>query len=126
MSTVFTTVALVGRPADPPTAEALVALARHFVTRGVSVRVDEDRSDNIEPDFPTTGTMHVQGQSFVYSIYVFKKGAHEKFTKDEGILFTLNGQTHAIISKQFFDRKACDDHNVGWSAALDNLERVFG
>ena len=27
--------------------------------------------------------------------------------------------------QQFFDQKACDDHGVGWNAALDNLERIF-
>src|SRR4029077_4585378 len=86
------------------------------VMSGLSVRVDEDRSENVEPSFPTTGTMHVQGQAFIYSIYAFKKGAHEKFTKDEGILFTLNGQTHAILSKQFFDRKA-----VGLSYVAESI-----
>lgn len=40
MTPKFHCIALVGRPADPPVAEALVALAAHAGTRGVSVRVD--------------------------------------------------------------------------------------
>ncbi len=75
------------------------------VLSGLSVRVDEDRSDNIEDNYPTSGTMTVGGQKMKYSIYVFKKGKHEKFTKDEGIIFTVNGQTHGCLSKSFFNRK---------------------
>lgn len=75
------------------------------VLSGLSVRVDEDRSDNIEENFPTSGSMTVSGQKMTYSIYVFKKGKHEKFTKDEGIVFTINGQTHGYLSKAFFNRK---------------------
>lgn len=75
------------------------------VLSGLSVRVDEDRSDNIEENFPTSGSMTVSGQKMKYSIYVFKKGKHEKFTKDEGIVFTINGQTHGYLSKSFFNRK---------------------
>lgn len=72
---------------------------------GLSVRVDEDRSENIEENFPTSGSMTVDGQKMKYSIYVFKKGRHDKFTKDEGIVFTINGQTHGYLSKSFFNRK---------------------
>ncbi|MBI5214717.1 MAG: hypothetical protein HY960_03085 [Ignavibacteriae bacterium] len=75
------------------------------ILSGLSVRVDEDRSENIEDNFPTSGSMTVSGQQMKYSIYVFKKGKHEKFTKDEGIVFTINGQTHGYISKPFFNRK---------------------
>ncbi len=72
---------------------------------GLSVRVDEDRSENIEENFPTSGSMTVSGQKMKYSIYVFKKGKHDKFTRDEGIVFTINGQTHGYLSKSFFNRK---------------------
>lgn len=75
------------------------------ILSGLSVRVDEDRSENIEDNFPTSGSMTVSGQKMKYSIYVFKKGQHEKYTKDEGIIFTVNGQTHGNLSKVFFNRK---------------------
>lgn len=76
------------------------------VLSGLAVRVEEDRSENIEDNFPTTGTLNVSGQKMRYSIYVFKKGRHEKYTKDEGIIFTINGQTHGFLSKSFFNRKS--------------------
>lgn len=75
------------------------------VLSGLSVRVDEDRSENIEDGFPTTGTMTVSSQQMKYSIYAFKKGKHDKFTKEEGIVFTINGQTHGYLSKAFFNRQ---------------------
>jgi len=78
------------------------------VLSGLSVRVDEDRSDNIEENFPTSGTLVVNGEKMKYSTYVFKKGKHEKYTKDEGIIFTINGQTHGYLSKSFFNRKGME------------------
>ncbi|MFN8310886.1 MAG: hypothetical protein U0T73_13070 [Chitinophagales bacterium] len=86
------------------------------VLSGLSVRVDEDRSDNIEENFPTSGSMTVNGQKMKYSIYAFKKGKHEKFTKDEGIVFTINGQTHGYLSKAFFNRKS-----VGMNYLADSI-----
>lgn len=83
---------------------------------GLSVRVDEDRSENIEDNFPTSGTMTVSGQQMKYSIYVFKKGKHKNFTNDEGIVFTINGQTHGFLSKSFFNRKG-----VGLSYLADSI-----
>lgn len=86
------------------------------ILSGLSVRVDEDRSDNIEENFPTSGSMTVSGQKMKYSIYAFKKGKHEKFTKDEGIVFTINGQTHGYLAKAFFNRK-----NVGMNYLAESI-----
>lgn len=36
-----------------------------------------------------------------------------------------DGTILTLQHEQFFDQKACDDHGVGWNAALDNLERIF-
>lgn len=86
------------------------------VLSGLSVRVEEDRSDNIEENFPTSGSMTVSGQKMKYSIYAFKKAKHDKFTKDEGIVFTINGQTHGYLSKAFFNRKG-----VGMNYLADSI-----
>ena len=51
-----------------------------------------------------------------HSIYAFKKGKHEKFTKDEGIVFTINGQTHGYLTKAFFNRKG-----VGMNYLADSI-----
>jgi hypothetical protein len=86
------------------------------VLSGLSVRVEEDRSDNIEQGFPATGSITVKGQTMPCSIYAFKKGKQKKYKTDEGIIFTVNGQTHGYISKLFFSRK-----NVGLNYLSDSL-----
>jgi uncharacterized protein YndB with AHSA1/START domain len=35
------------------------------------------------------------------------------------------GTLLTLSHEQFADQKACDDHRVGWTLGLDNLERLF-
>jgi hypothetical protein len=83
---------------------------------GLSVRLEEDKSKNLEINFPTSSTLSVRGQKMKASIYAFKRGQAENYTKDEGIIFTINGQTHAHIPKAFFSRNA-----VGMGYLEDSL-----
>lgn len=76
------------------------------ILSGLSVRIDEDRSENIEDGYPSSGQITVDSQTMSYSIYVFKRNKAENYTKDEGIIFTINGQTHGYLTKAFFNRKA--------------------
>ena len=69
---------------------------------GLTVRLDDDRSKNLEPKFPTSATFTVQGQKMRASIYAFKRNQEANYKKDEGIIFTINGQTHGRITKDFF------------------------
>jgi len=85
---------------------------------GLSVRLDEDKSENLEVEFqaPSTGEMTVEGQKFDYSIYVFKKGKKENYAKSEGVVFSINGQSHGFLLRAFFERKA-----VGMSYLSDTI-----
>lgn len=83
---------------------------------GLSVRLEEDKFENIETGFPTTSNLSISGQKLKVSIFLFKRGKSENYTKNEGIIFTINGQTHAYLSKQFFTRKS-----VGMSYLADSL-----
>lgn len=83
---------------------------------GLHVRLDEDKQDNLEPGFPTSAEFSASGQKFRALIYAFKIGAHQKYRKNEGILFTYSGQTHGNIPKSFFTRK-----NVGMSYLADSI-----
>ena len=85
---------------------------------GLSVRLDEDKSENLEVEFqtPSTGEMTVEGQKIDYSIYVFKKGKKENYAKNEGVVFSINGQTHGFLPKAFFDRKS-----VGMTYLSDSI-----
>lgn len=75
---------------------------------GLSVRLEEDKTRNIEEGFmpPPTSNIAVSGQKMKVSIYVFKRGQSEKYTKNEGIVFTVNGQTHGYLPKSFFSRQS--------------------
>lgn len=73
---------------------------------GLSVRLEEDSRDNLEDGFPTSIQFRVAGQAMRASVFAFKKGRDEKYKKTEGIIFTINGQTHAQIDRRFFARKA--------------------
>ena len=72
---------------------------------GLDVRLKDDRNENIEPGFPDSFQFRVLDQEFSGSIFVFKKDANIKnYKKNEGVIFTVNGQTHADL-KQSFIRK---------------------
>jgi hypothetical protein len=72
---------------------------------GLTVRLEEDKRENLEGGFPTSSTLVVQGQKMKISIFAFKRGHTEKYTKSEGIIFIVNGQTHGYLSKSFFSRQ---------------------
>ncbi len=74
------------------------------VLSGLSVRLEEDKRDNVEPGFPSSTRLSMMGQSMNVSVFAFKEGADEKYKKDEGIIFTVNGQTQGSLSKAFFTR----------------------
>jgi hypothetical protein len=70
------------------------------------IKLDEDKRENLEKGFPTTCKISVLGQSMSIVIYAFKRDQEKKYSKDEGIIFTINGQTHGHVSKSFFARQA--------------------
>jgi hypothetical protein len=83
---------------------------------GLSVRLYEDKRNNLEEGFPSSSTISVSGEKMVCQIFAFKKGQSEKYRKDEGIIFTVNGQTHGHIPISFFNHKA-----VGMSYLADSI-----
>jgi hypothetical protein len=72
---------------------------------GLTVRLEDNRAENIEEDFPTPVPFKVGGENMVARIYAFKKGRAETYRKNEGVIFMVNGQTHGIIPKTIFSRK---------------------
>ena len=71
---------------------------------GLSVRLEEDKRDNLEPGFPDSSEIIINGHRLKVSIHVFQPGSSEKYTKNEGVIFTINGQTHGFLTKSFFNR----------------------
>lgn len=72
---------------------------------GLSVRVDEDRSENLETS--SSGKLRVHGNTLETRWYLFNDGdAAENYRNNEVVLFTVNGQTHAALDGRFFTRKS--------------------
>lgn len=71
---------------------------------GLSVRLGENRGENIEVGYPTTTSFVVREERMTAQIYAFKQDKAESYTTNEGILFIINGQTHAHIPRTFFER----------------------
>jgi hypothetical protein len=66
----------------------------------------------------------IDGQRFTTRIYLFrkagkdeKKNPAESYRRDEGIVFTYNGQAQAILSKDFFRRKRVKQDYL-WNSLL--------
>ncbi|MGI8785480.1 MAG: hypothetical protein ACR2L2_17750 [Acidobacteriota bacterium] len=72
---------------------------------GLTVRLEDDRANNLE-FAPISSPIKAAGEEMLASIYAFKKGRAKAYRKNEGIIFTLNGQTHGHFTKDFFSRKA--------------------
>jgi hypothetical protein len=85
---------------------------------GLGVRLEDDRGKNLnlEGGFPSSCPLSAAGQEMTATIYAFKKGRAETYRKHEGIIFTLNGQTHGHLTPDFFRRK-----NVGLSYLADSI-----
>ncbi len=73
---------------------------------GLSVRVNQDRNDNLEEGYPSSAKINIDSSSLNLNLYVFKKGKMKKYSNNQGIIFTVNGQTHGHLSKQFFERSS--------------------
>jgi hypothetical protein len=72
---------------------------------GLAVRLEDNKAENMEEGFPTSCPIAVEGESMVARVYAFKKNKAETYRKNEGIIFTVNGQTHGHLTKEFFTRR---------------------
>ncbi|MDV2503812.1 MAG: hypothetical protein RX318_07640 [bacterium] len=81
---------------------------------GVGVRLEDDRAENIEGYY--SFALSVSGQHMTGTIYTFKKGKADAYRKNEGIIFTVNGQTHGHLTADFFRRL-----KVGMSYLADSI-----
>ena len=82
---------------------------------GIGVRLEDDKRNNLEED-PYSCSINVLGEKMTANIFVFKKEKADNYRSSEGIIFSLNGQTHGYLTKNFFRRK-----KVGMSYLADSL-----
>ena len=86
---------------------------------GLEVRLkgqEEREQGNLEPNFPSSGEIVVAGEAVRYTIYALKKGRAKTYRKREGVLYVVNGQTHAVLPDSYFSRKS-----VGLDYIADSL-----
>jgi len=73
---------------------------------GLKIRLHDDRGKNLEDDYPTFHPMRVDGNDMRVAVYAFKdEKAYTYRYAEDGILFTLNGQTQGSLHDRFFTRK---------------------
>lgn len=73
---------------------------------GLSVRLEDNKAENLEEGFPTASSLTAGGERMTARIYAFKKRKADTYRKHEGIIFTVNGQTHGHLPLSFFSRKS--------------------
>ena len=72
----------------------------------VRLRGQEGDEGNLEEGFPDSGLISVRGQRIGVTVYAFRPGGEKAYKKNEGVLFVVNGQTHAVFPDRFFQRRA--------------------
>jgi hypothetical protein len=84
---------------------------------GLATRLELDKVENLEPDFPITSVLNLDGRKVRIRIYAFKIGKALGYrTAKQGVIFAVNGQAHATLPSYFFRRK-----EVGMSYLADSL-----
>ncbi|HLF44630.1 MAG TPA: hypothetical protein VJA46_14050 [Acidimicrobiia bacterium] len=81
---------------------------------GLVARLDKDKADNLEPEFPVGANIALDGKHIAVRVYAFKAGKAKEYRQSRyGVVFSVNGQMHAAFPTDFFGRKAV---NLGYIA----------
>lgn len=73
---------------------------------GLNVRLSDEKQTNIIEDFPASSILTVGGETMKATIYAFEKDTAKSYRKNEGLVFTVNGQAHGHFTADFFRRPA--------------------
>ncbi|MGH3191053.1 MAG: hypothetical protein ACRDOL_28175 [Streptosporangiaceae bacterium] len=74
---------------------------------GLVARLDENRSENLEPESPIGGILAIDGRQIKLRVYVFRPNKAKQYrVARHGIVFTVNGQMHGTFKDDFFRRRA--------------------
>ena len=83
---------------------------------GLKVRLQDDKAEKLEPGFPTSGSLMISNQKMSVEVYAFKRGQADSYRTSQGVIVTVNGQTHGTMSNRFFSRKT-----VGMDRLKDSI-----
>ena len=82
---------------------------------GLDTRLEDDRNENLEAGFPASAIVDLEGSQLKVQILAFKaelddKGKKvnrkEKYARNEGVVFSVNGQAQGFFPASFFQRKS--------------------
>lgn len=74
---------------------------------GLVARLDENRSENLEPESPIGGVLALEGRQIKVRVYVFRPDKAKNYrTARHGVVFSVNGQMHGAYRDDFFRRRA--------------------
>lgn len=81
--------------------------SRQTILTGMSVRLEDDRVGALEPSFPDSGLMAVDGVGDIpVEVSVFQKGRGGSYLSAQAsILFLVNGQVHGTLGRSFLTRR---------------------
>jgi hypothetical protein len=77
---------------------------------GLFVRLEEDKGDNLEEGITSSFAITAAGQRIPATVYAFKKNRSDTYRKNEGVIFTVNGQTQGHLTTDFFRRSKVNLH----------------
>ena len=86
------------------TGHTLATTLNGMITRLYDDECHDEDKRNLEPNFPSSGTLNIDNQEMPFSIYLFKKDQQKNYRKKDGVIYVMNGQTQGIVSDSFFDR----------------------
>lgn len=80
--------------------------AASFATtlNGLTVRLSDDLYSNLEEGLESSASISASGEEMTVTIHAFKKGKSGTYKNNEGVIFTVDGQTHGHLTKGIFAR----------------------
>lgn len=71
---------------------------------GIRTRIQDKKTIENVLALHTSSDINVEGENIKISIYAFNKNKAKTYKRSEGVLFTVNGQTHGILTHDYFRR----------------------
>lgn len=75
---------------------------------GIVSRLERDRSDKLEPGFPVGHLMRLAGREIRVRAFALRESADGYRNGNKAVIYSINGQTHATHTTDFFRRKRVD------------------
>ena len=79
--------------------------SRNVFADGLLDYIENSRKDTLEEGFPVQNTINLEGEMLHFTTYVFKPGVLSRLLRGTDVIFSLNGQTHAMMDNRIYSRQ---------------------